>query len=139
MTKLDDAIIAAYADPEKHEVFYNLFLNTLFYIPVLEDEAELIEEEGAPPLLVEADDKIYLMLFDSPTRLFDWSNKDVSHLAASGRSITEMSTSNIYWALNYGTEQQKIFDPDEICWLKEAVKKTTSSEPAPEENPSEKQ
>lgn len=139
MTKLDDAIKAAYADSEKQGTFYNLFLNTLFYIPIIEYEEELAEEEGALPLLIEDDNKTYLMLFDTVTRLFDWSHKDVAHLASSGRSIAEMSTSNIHWALNYGTEQQKIFDPEEISWLKGVIKRVKEKEPSAEENPTTKQ
>jgi len=139
MTKLDDAIKAAYDDSEKQGTFYNLFLNSLFYIPIIETEGEFIEEDGAIPFLIEDDDKTYLMLFDTVTRLFDWAHKDIPHLASSGRAIVEMSTSNVHWALNYGTEHQKIFCPEEISWLKGVIDQMKEKESAPEEGPAEKQ
>ncbi len=121
MTKLDDAMGRVTQDSETQLEYYNLFLDSLFYIPVIEDELDQMMENGAVPLLVEANDKTYLMLFDTMKRLTDWSNRDVKHLAATGRSITEMSSPDIYWALNYGTGQQKFFDPDEIRWLKKFI------------------
>ncbi len=38
-------------------------------------------------------------------------------------AITEMSSANIYWVLNYGTDLEKFFDPKEIEWLKDIVNK----------------
>ncbi len=39
------------------------------------------------------------------------------------RAVALYGTSSIYWTLNYGTELQKFFEPDEIMWLKEIVLK----------------
>lgn len=121
MTKLDDAIKLGAQDSKNQSSFYDLFLNSLFYIPVLEEEEKDEKEEGALPLLVEANDKTYLMLFDTIKRLTDWADEDVKYLAVPGHAITEMSSPNIYWALNYGTELQKFFEPKEIKWLKVVV------------------
>lgn len=123
MTKLDEAIQLGFQDPEKQHLFYDLFLNSLFYIPVVEDEQENLAEEGALPLLVEANDKTYLMLFDTIKRLTDWADQEARYLPVPGHAVAELSSSNIYWALNYGTELQKFFDPDEIGWLKGIVQK----------------
>ncbi len=71
--------------------------------------------------MVEANDKTYLMLFDTINRLTDWANDKAKYLAVSGHGITEISSANIYWALNYGTDLQKFFDPEEIKWLKAIV------------------
>ncbi|SEA48664.1 SseB protein N-terminal domain-containing protein [Desulfuromusa kysingii] len=129
MTKIDDAIQLCNQDAKKQAVFYELFLNSLFYIPILAEEGSSVQEEGAPPLLVEANDKTYLMLFDTISRLTDWANEDAKYLAVSGHGIVEMSSPNIYWALNYGTELQKFFEPAEIKWLKMVVKEAKEKEP----------
>jgi len=72
-------------------------------------------------LLVEANEKTYLMLFDTIGRLTDWANTEAKYLAVTGHGIAEISSSNIYWVLNYGTELQKFFEPGEIAWLKNIV------------------
>jgi len=124
MTQLDDAIKLCTEDVKTQSQFYDLFLNSLFYVPVEEEKNRTTPEDGAVPLLVEANDKIYLMLFDTIGRLTDWANDRAKYLAVTGHSIAEMSSPNIYWVLNYGTEWQKFFDPEEIEWLKEVVRKT---------------
>ncbi|WP_321371758.1 SseB family protein [uncultured Desulfuromusa sp.] len=121
MTKLDDAVKLCTEDGQQQSKFYELFLNSLFYVPILQEEGASVQEEGALPLLVEANDKTYLMLFDTVGRLTRWANEDAKYLGVTGHGITEMSSSNIYWAMNYGTEQQKFFDPEEIKWLKTVV------------------
>ncbi len=124
MTQLDDAIKLCTEDAKTQSQFYELFLNSLFYIPVLEEEGNPAPEDGALPLLVEANDKTYLMLFETIGRLTDWANDKAKYLAVTGHGITEMSSANIYWVLNYGTDFQKFFDPEEIKWLKDVVRKT---------------
>ncbi|MDX2493515.1 MAG: SseB family protein [Desulfuromusa sp.] len=124
MTELDEAIKLGFEDPKKQHLFYDLFLNSIFYIPVIEEEEEAQNEEGALPLLVEANDKTYLMLFDTIKKLTDWADGEAKYLPVQGHAITELSSSNIYWALNYGTELQKFFDPEEIVWLKDIVLQT---------------
>ena len=124
MTQLDDAIKLCTEDAKNQSQFYDLFLNSLFYIPVLEEEGKPVSEDGALPLLVEANDKTYLMLFDTIGRLTGWADDKAKYLAVAGHGIAEMSSANIYWALNYGTDLQKFFDPEEINWLKDIVRKT---------------
>ncbi len=124
MTKLDEAIKLGFEDQTKQPLFYDLFLNSIFYVPVIKEEEKDKNEEGELPLLVEANDKTYLMLFDTIKRLTDWADEKTNYLPVQGHAITELSSSNIYWALNYGTELQKFFDPDEIKWLKVIVQQT---------------
>ena len=124
MTELDDAIKLCIENPQQQTKFYDLFLNTLFYVPVLEEEDNTAQEDGALPLLVEANDKTYLMLFDTIGKLTNWANDKAKYLAVTGHGIAEISSSKIYWALNYGTDQQKFFDLEEIKWLKSVVKLT---------------
>lgn len=123
MTRLDEAIQLCSENEKNWPDFYNLFLNSHFYVPIIAEQDSRINEDGALPLLVEANDKTYLMLFDTISRLTDWADKKTRYLPVTGHGITEMSSGNIYWALNYGTEAQKFFEPDEISWLKSVVQK----------------
>lgn len=122
MTKIDEAIQLSVEDKDKWPDFYNLFLNSQFYTPIHDEEDTDIQEDGALPILVKANDKTYLMLFDSISRLTDWADEETKYLTVTGHGITEMSSDSIYWALNYGTELQKFFDPEEIQWLKAVVR-----------------
>ncbi len=123
MTKLDDAIDLCTEDENKWPDFYNLFLNSHFYVPILEEKDVVVAKDGAMPLLVEANDNTYLMLFDTVGKLTEWADEDAKYIPVTGHGITEMSSANIYWALNYGTEAQKFFEPKEIAWLKTVVRK----------------
>jgi hypothetical protein len=122
MTKIDAAIELCTEDEKKWPDFYNLFLNSHFFVPILHEKDVVVPEDGALPLLVEANDNTYLMLFDTIGRLTDWADEDTKYLGVTGHGITEMSSANIYWALNYGTESQKFFEPEEIGWLKTIVR-----------------
>jgi len=56
--------------------------------------------------------------------LADWADDKTKYLAVTGHGIAETSSANIYWALNYGTDPENFFDPEEIEWLKVVVRKT---------------
>ena len=129
MTKIDDAIKLSTEDENTWPDFYNLFLNSHFYVPIHEEQGKNAQEDGVLPVLVEANDNTYLMLFDTVDRLKAWANEKTKYLPVTGHGITEMSSSDIYWALNYGTDLQKFFEPDEIAWLKTVVRKAKEAEP----------
>lgn len=137
MTKLDQALQACQDDRKMQPLFYDLFLNSLFFIPIIDNpkaaDGQKTEnkaaDDGATPLLVEANGKEHLMLFDTIKRLTDWADANVKYVALPGHAITEMSLPNLFWALNYGTEQQKLFAPDEIAWLKDIVRQAKADEP----------
>lgn len=130
MTELDQALEALRANPEDHKAqsgFYDLFLNSIFYIPTV-DETIDTEEEGVTenievPLIIVADGVDYLVFFDQQQRLFDWSEKEVPLLQLPGHVLAEMTTVDLHWAMNIGTEYNKQFAPDEIAWLKSVVER----------------
>ncbi len=129
VTKIDQALEACRQNVSAQPVFYDLFLNSLFFIPTVEDE-ENKSEAGAIPLLVEAEGNEYLMLFDTIKRLTDWAEDGAKYVALPGHAIAEMSIPNLYWAMNYGTEHQKQFEPEEITWLKDIVRQSKEDESA---------
>ena len=142
MTKLDQALAAGREDRNMQPVFYDLFLNSLFFVPTVEEAKKSDSEngtletpaEGALPLLIDADGKSFLMLFDTIKRLNDWADEEAKYVALPGHAITEMSLPTLHWALNYGTEHQKQFEPDEIDWLKDVVRQAKADETESTEN-----
>ena len=141
MTKMDQALEACRQDSKMQPVFYDLFLNSLFFIPTIEEEKvtgqdkteQKSPDDGAIPLLVEAEGKSFLMLFDTIKRLHNWAEEDAKYVALPGHAIAEMSLPHLHWAMNYGTEQQKQFEPDEIEWLKDVVRQAKEDDPVQEE------
>lgn len=133
MTKIDQALEACKHDRKMQPVFYDLFLNSLFFIPTIEETDKKKTEEGALPLLIETEGKSFLLLFDTVKRLTDWADEDAKYVALPGHAVTEMSLPHLHWAMNYGSEHQKQFEPDEIEWLKDVVRQAKEDETTEEE------
>lgn len=133
MTKIDEALNLSRQDSKAQPLFYDLFLNSLFFIPTIDNEKNTDDEEGALPLLVEADGSNYLMLFDTIKRLTDWADEETKYVALPGHAITEMSLPKLLWAMNYGTDFQKLFETDEIEWLKDVVRQAKEDDTKQEE------
>jgi hypothetical protein len=125
MSKLDTAYTEAKNDNEKKPAFYNLFLNTDFFIPT-HDAPKATTENGEDtilPMYVESNEVEYLMLFDSQQRLTDWAQKELPFTVLTGHVIVEMMDADHHWVLNAGTDYTKPFVPGEIIWLKQTVAK----------------
>lgn len=105
--------------------FYELFLNTLFYVPTVKEKLDLEEpteeEDLSVPMIVEVDGLNYLMLFDTEQRLKDWAQQDAPFLTVPGHMISEFAAPDLYWALNVGTDFAKQFVPEETAWIKSVV------------------
>lgn len=122
MTELDQALEKYMQDEEQQAQYYDLVLNTDFYIPISEPEAGETGE-SVTPLLFESDNKSYLMLFDTEERLTSWAKQTVPFAVITGFQIAEFSTPELHWAVNIGGQFAKEFVPDEISWLKGAIEK----------------
>ena len=122
MTPLDEALARFIQDECHQDAYYELILNTDFYIPLNTDadETPVEETDSVTPLVVEADGKSYLMLFDSEERLTAWAQKPTGYVVLAGFKVAELSTPNLHWAANLGGGYAKEFVPDEISWLKAA-------------------
>lgn len=134
MTELDKAL-ELYVEDEKNQApYYDLVLNSDFYIPVQAEEGEkgeqeITDQESIVPLVLCADDEDYLMLFENRERLLAWADESVSYVIVAGDVIAQMTPPKLNWALNVGTEFQKQFVPDEIAWLQEIIKKVAELTP----------
>lgn len=131
MTDLDKALVQFQQnmdDEANRRPLYDLFLNTVFFVPTHEDPSPQAEGETVPqghviPLIIEAGGNDYLMLFDNEERLRNWAQTEVSFIEVPGHVIAAMSAAPLHWALNVGTEFSKEFLPEEIAWLREVVER----------------
>lgn len=129
MSELDEALVELrqnMEDPKSQSKYYDLFLNTTFFVPTFEEEQDPAQpaaegEQQVAPLVLEFEGNDYLMLFDSLERLTAWSKKEVSYVEVPGHVLAANSTGPLHWALNVDTEFAKPFIPGEIAWLKEVV------------------
>jgi hypothetical protein len=123
MTELDKLLDQCIKEEAEQNSYYDLVLNSNFYIPILEDDPELAADDDlVTPVVLEADGKPYMMLFDSEEKLRGWADEIVKFIVLPGHSVVEISTPELYWALNIGTDFQKEFVPEEINWLKDVVR-----------------
>jgi len=127
MTELDKALEALRVNPDDHKAqsgFYDLFLNSNFFVPTIEEmvsDDKSDKEKVEVPLIIVAEGIDYLVFFDQQNRLNDWAEEEVPSLRIPGHVLAEMTTSELHWAMNIGTEYNKQFAPDEIAWLKDVV------------------
>lgn len=121
MSPLDDVLQQFNDNPEEaHQAFYEKVLNTELYVPLKE---ALTEEnpETVSPMILEADGKGYVMVFDSEERLNAWAGQEAPHVIYTGFQLVQQTPDTLYWALNVGSEQTKEFVPQEIDMLKQVI------------------
>jgi hypothetical protein len=135
MTELDQALEALRANPDDHRAqsgFYDLFLNSSFFVPTIDEMVSSgdkgAKEKAEVPLIMVDDGIDYLVFFDQQQRLDDWAGEEVPSLQLPGHVLAEMTTAELHWAMNIGTDYNKQFAPDEIAWLKEVVERCMAEE-----------
>lgn len=122
MTELDTLLDQCIKQQAEGNSYYDLVLNSNFYIPIHEKESDsAADDDQVTPVILEADGKPYMMLFDTEERLHNWADEAVKFIVLPGHAVVEVSTPELYWALNIGTDFQKEFVPEEISWLKDVV------------------
>jgi hypothetical protein len=133
MQKLDEALLDLrqnMEDPKKQSAFYDLFLNSSFFVPILNDGAG---ENGTMPegtrdivpVVAESRGNDYLMIFSSLERLKGWDQQaaELPHIEVPGYQLALNHIDPLHWAMDAGSEYSKEFLPAEIGWLKEAVER----------------
>ncbi len=130
MTELDQALEALRTNPDDHKAqsgFYDLFLNSIFFVPTVEEmistDDKSAKKKTEVPLIIVADGIDYLIFFDEQQRLNDWAEEEVPSQRLPGHVLAEMTTAELHWAMNIGTDYNKQFAPDEIAWLKDVVER----------------
>jgi len=140
LTALDQALQTLRADMDdakRQSKFYDIFLNTTFCVPTLDQQgsggAADVEDAQVLPLVIESAGNDYLMLFDTEERLKDWAAEDVVWVGVPGHLLAATTMPPLHWALNVGSEYSKQFLPDEIAWLREVVERCDEAASAQEE------
>lgn len=126
MTRIDDALAILRQDmhdPKSLSVFYDLILNSNFFVPTLPEDDPDAAAQGAMPLIIEAQGHDYLLLFDTRERLESWAGGAVAAIEVPGHLLAATTEPPLRWALNPGQELTKEFLPDEIGWLKGVVER----------------
>ncbi|PLX87463.1 MAG: hypothetical protein C0618_06485 [Desulfuromonas sp.] len=128
MTELDKALVALREKPNSQPLqsaFYDLFLNTVFFVPTVNEMISTEEgkeaEKTEVPMIIESEETDYLVFFDGHDRLKGWAEDQAPCVQLPGHLLAEMSTDGLFWAMNVGTDYVKQFAPDEIAWLKDVV------------------
>lgn len=129
LTELDLALAALRLDvddPKGQSRYYDLFLNTAFFVPTVSSELhglpmDDLEEGTVMPLVIEAEGSDYLMLFDTREKLNAWAQAEVDFVQVPGHQLAANTMPPLQWALNVGTEHSKRFLSEEIDWLKDVV------------------
>lgn len=126
---LDSALVALHSDisnPKLQSRFYDIFLNTTFCVPAMEqgEPGDKDAEEGELlPLIIEADGNDYLMIFDREDRLQGWAGENLKWVGVPGHVLAATTMPPLHIAMNVGTEFSKQFLPDEIAWLRDVVER----------------
>jgi peptidyl-prolyl cis-trans isomerase C len=141
MTALDQALQTLREDlddAKRQSKYYDLFLNTIFCVPTLDQQEtgreSALEEGQVLPLVIESEGDDYLMLFDTEERLKSWAADDVTWVAVPGYVLAATTMPPLHWALNVDTAYSKQFLPDEIAWLREVVERCNESAAVQEES-----
>ena len=135
MTAIDQALETLRANPDDRKAqtgFYDLFLNSSFFIPTTDEmistDDKSAREKIEVPLIIESEGTDYLVFFDQQQRLNDWAEQEVPCLQLPGHVLAEMTPAELHWAMNVGTAYNKQFAPDEIAWLKDVVERCKAEE-----------
>ncbi|ACH39857.1 hypothetical protein Gbem_2853 [Citrifermentans bemidjiense Bem] len=126
MEKLDEALVELrqdMRDQKKQSAFYDLFLNSAFFVPILNNDQQQDDTAGVIPVITEAEGNDYLMIFSSLERLKAWAGEEGKFIEAPGFLLAQNTTPPLHWALNVGTEFSKQFHPEEIKWLRDSVER----------------
>ncbi len=127
------------ADAKRQSKFYDIFLNTTFCVPTLDqqelDEASAPEEGQVLPLVIESEGNDYLMIFNTEERMKNWAAEDVKWVGVPGYVLAATTMPPLHWAMNVGTEYSKQFLPDEIAWLREVVERCNQAAAQEDSNP----
>jgi peptidyl-prolyl cis-trans isomerase C len=124
-------------DARSQSKFYDIFLNTTFCVPTLDQQEpggeSNVDDREVLPLVIESEGNDYLMLFDTEERLKSWAADDAKWVDVPGHVLAATSRPPLHWVLNVGTGYSKQFLPDEIAWLREVVERCSEAAAAPEQ------
>lgn len=140
-TAFDQALVAAQTDADAKAAFYETVLTTQFFVPTDAADSQQTETteinagDAVSPLVLEHENKGYLLLFDTQERMTSWAGQEIAHVQLPGYILAEMTKGDLYWAINVGTDHPHEFLPDEVKWLYGVVQKTVAAQSSQAETP----
>ena len=128
LSVLDQAYIGVLASDEPDEEleldYYDLFLNSVLYVPthkMNEEERESVSADDIAilPVVIEDEERQYIMLFDSKDRLKEWADGEAFEAVEMRGcdAINIFGVENYHMMLNVMSEHQKEFSLEEIQFL----------------------
>lgn len=128
LSVLDQAYAGVLASDEPDEEleldYYDLFLNSVLYVPthkMTEQERDGVSNDDIAilPVIIEDEERQYVMLFDSKEMLQEWAeNEDFDAVEMRGcDAINIFGGEKYYMMLNVLSEHQKEFSLEEIQFL----------------------
>lgn len=136
MTELEQLIANAFETEGNQDAInkaYLVMLKTLLFIPTQKD-FDGTEEQPFMPLIVKAQDRYFMLVFDTLEKLQIWADSEfdkMTYVKLPGREIIKAIGENVFLGLNYGSPIYKEFSPDEILHLKKIVAKVEKLTGAP--------
>lgn len=132
ISALDQAYVAVMDSDEPNEElefdYYDLFLNSVLYVPTHEVPDEELkgvsnDEIAVLPVVIEDGDRQYIMLFDDKAQLQKWAgDEDFGVAEMQGYDVINIFGADSYMMLNVLSENQKEFTPEEIEFLLSNIK-----------------
>lgn len=123
MTTLDSALSAARADQSKGNEFYNAFLNSMLFFPLVELPPKENPRQITPVMIENEGDK-FMMLFDTADRLIAWAKRRIPIAQLPGHMIVSTFQPDVLFVLNVGTTHVHQFSSAELAMLREAIEQS---------------
>lgn len=130
MTELDKLAKTAFGSKGAQQdvnKFYSVFFRTRMFMPAYQQDSE---EEPFTPLFLQEDEKFFISIFDSLSRLSTWAGDKydgLDYVEIDGSDVIRcIGTDFVYLSLNPGLDYYKEFSPDEIQRLKLMLAKIDS-------------
>lgn len=125
-TKLEAALAAAREDAEKFTRFFELFLAAELLVPIAPDtdlplgHARIEANTNIGFVTLQFRGRPIVPVFDSEAGLAAWAESPQQRFfATGGADLLRMLPEDLLLVLNPQSEQVKIFEPDELIWLRE--------------------
>ncbi|MGR3484127.1 MAG: SseB family protein [Paracoccaceae bacterium] len=115
MTPLDRAVAAA-TDEAGTLALHDLLAGTELFLAL---DAEPVGD-AISPMVVEAEGAAFILAFDRPERLTDFTGGPTPYAAMTGRTLVATLTGQGV-ALNLGTKGETLLSPDQVAWLRDTL------------------
>ncbi len=129
LTEVEEALLAAQANPAHANLFYDAFLNAPVFIPALRADKKpgewerLQPSERFFPLYLKHEEQRAIPVFDRLEKLKTWADdKTFNYLVLQAHVLLRIIAPEIAIVLNEGTRYRYLFTPGVLEKLRQAVR-----------------